>query len=103
MNDNSIKKGDKVVCVSFTNWRKQFYIWKFNFLLPWSCPVNDKIYTVAETGYSRSRPDWGLLINLAEMKNDRWYTASSFRKVDEKFAEEVLEKVKDDVLELEEV
>ncbi len=100
MDGQDIKPGDRVICIDDTGWRRAYRFWKFHIKVPIKCPVKNKIYVVAQTGYAKYFPEWGLMLNLEGM-GDRWQTASSFRKVDEEYAENVLADVMEKVEELE--
>lgn len=66
---------------------------------PWktfSGPQPDKIYKVESTGIWTIKNEPVIL--LQEFP-DNWYSASAFRKVDEAFAEAVLENVKEQIKE----
>ena len=100
MDGQDIKPGDKVICVKENDWKRAFCFWKFHIKIKIGCPVKNKIYLVNATGFHKHFPEWGLMLNLQGM-GDRWQTASSFRKVDEQFAEGVIEEVIKEVKELE--
>lgn len=95
----ALKQSDKVICIAVGGWQQYWVVFGKLIKKPWKVggPVKDKMYKVTRTGtwIPQNEP-------MIEVEGfiDQWYSESSFRKVDESFAEAVLEKAKEEIKEL---
>ena len=93
------KPGQKVVCICdnlFTFKLVNFYFFKHIF--KWkskSGPKKDEIYKVTDSAWHS-----GMDVHCCKIEGfDTWYMCRIFREVDEKFAEDVLNKVAEKIQE----
>lgn len=88
----NLKVGQKVICVS-DNWEETFTVLFVKITNPFGKPrgpIKGKIYKVDKTGVGTD--DGVHYVKLKEFPKD-YYTAHSFKPVDESFADSVLETV----------
>ena len=96
----ALKLGDKVICIS-DNWKEYFKIFGMRVPKPWKVtgPKKDVIYIIKDIA------QYTEFVNVTVLKFSEfpewWYSELSFRKIDESFAEGVLEKVKEEIEEFE--